>query len=360
MWWNNPGQGRVRPEPKFATWEKRIASKREIVATCSAATGVTRLIESLPHRSSLLILNYHRIGEASETPYDPELFSCTAAEFDWQVGYLASRFPIVTLHEALEIVHDGVKPARTVVLLTFDDGYRDNYDAAYPILRKHQASATFFLPTAFIGTGTLPWWDRIAYIVKRSTKRQIALSYPSQREFDLSPAHRDDSVVRILSMFRGQDTTDTERFIKELEQACESAGPSDAAERCFMNWEEAREMQNGGMCFGSHTHTHPILSKLSADQQFAELRTSRDILERELGGPVDTLAYPVGGRGEFGADTFDALRRAQYRTAFSFYSGINYAGDIQPFDVLRNGVDSETRPLFRLRTALRTATGHQF
>ncbi len=314
----------------------------------------------LPHRPSLLILNYHRIGDASETPYDPGLFSCTVSEFDWQVGYLKARFPIVNLREALEIVHNGVKPARTAILLTFDDGYRDNHDLAYPVLCKHQVSATFFLPTAFIGTGQLPWWDQIAYVVKNSRNQRIGLTYPSQQQFDLPPGGSRDSIMRILQAFRRPETRDTERFIAELEAACDSPRPSVAAERCFLNWDEARAMQKGGMYFGSHTHTHEMLGKLPFEQQLAQLRTSRDILERELDTTINTLAYPVGSRADFNSETVRALQRAQYRTAFSFYSGINYAGRIQPFDVLRVGVDSETRPLFRLRNALRCATGRDF
>jgi peptidoglycan/xylan/chitin deacetylase (PgdA/CDA1 family) len=115
-------------------------------------------------------------------------------------------------------------------------------------------------------------------------------------------------------------------------------------------------MQSNGMCFGSHTHTHEILGKLTYARQFEELSTSRAILEHELGGPIDTLAYPVGQPDTFTADTFKALGEANYSTAFSFYTGVNIPGAIAPFNVLRGGVDGEPRNIFRLRTALRAAT----
>ena len=111
------------------------------------------------------------------------------------------------------------------------------------------------------------------------------------------------------------------------------------------------------MCFGSHTHTHEILSKLSPARQVEELAVSREILERELGHPVDTIAYPVGKRWSTSADTLEALRQARYRTAFSFYAGINQPGTIEPYDVLRCGVNRESQAKFRLRLALRAATG---
>ncbi len=333
-----------------------MQGKKEMLAQAAAATGATRLVESLPHPPSLLILNYHRVGDALATPYDSGTFSCTTAEFDWQVQYLKRRFHIVTLDEAVAIVHGRTQPKSASVLLTFDDGYRDNYDEAFAVLRKHGVSATFFLPTAFVGTGKLPWWDVIAYLAKNSTADRITLTYPEPTDFDLSPANRANAIRSVLKLFKRPSVTDAERFIAGLEAACGCARPTASAERCFLTWEEAREMQAGGMCFGSHTHTHEILGKLPGLRQLEELVVSREILERELGRAIDTLAYPVGQPDTFSAETFQALRDARYSTAFSFYSGVNLPGKIAAFNVLRGGVDGEARSVFRLRTALRAAT----
>jgi peptidoglycan/xylan/chitin deacetylase (PgdA/CDA1 family) len=334
-----------------------MSSKRELLAQVADYSGFTRLTEAKSGPPLLLVLNYHRIGDAAQTPYDSGVFSCTVDELDWQMSYLKRHFPIVTLDQAADIVHGRSTPAKTAVLITFDDGYRDNYDGAFPVFAKHKVSASFFLPTSYIGTGDLPWWDKIAYIVKTSRESRIVLTYPDSAEFDLTPVHRARSIMDILKLFKRPATTDAERFISELEAACGSTRPAESAERCFLNWDEAREMQRGGMCFGSHTHSHEILGKLSLDRQTEELQTSRTILERELDRTVDTLAYPVGNPDTFSADTFTALRSTGYETAFSFYSGVNHPGHIQPFDVLRCSVDGVTRPLFRLRTALRAAMG---
>ena len=322
---------------------------------------MTRLVEALPTPPSLLILTYHRVGDAQKTPYDSGTFSCTTAELDRQVGYLKQRFPIVNLDQAVELVHDRATAARASVLLTFDDGYRDNYDEAFPVLRRNGVSATFFLPTAFVGTSLLPWWDTIAYIAKNSKRDRIALTYPPSpdsqpAEFDLTPANRTHAIVAILKLFKHSQTADAESFISQLEAACDCPRPTASAERCFLNWDEAREMQANGMCFGSHTHTHEIMGKLPYTRQLEELTTSRAILERELGRPIDTLAYPVGQPDSFSPDTFKALAAANYSSAFSFYRGINIPGTIAPFDVLRRGVDGESPAIFRLRIALRATT----
>jgi len=334
----------------------KFQGKRKLIARVGARTGVTRLVEALPRRPSLLILNYHRVGDAEKTPYDCGSFSCTAGEFEWQVGYLKRRFQIVDLDAAVEIVHGRTKPRRTSLLITFDDGYRDNYETAFPILRAHGVPASFFLPTAFIGTELLAWWDVIAGILKTSRNERVTIAYPKPAELDLTSPHRSQSIKTALKLFKLPAVTDTERFIRELESACGVERPAGGAERCFMNWDEAREMQAGGMAFGSHSHSHEILGKLPYASQLEQLTLSRRILERELGRSIFTLAYPVGQRESFNDETFQALAAARYTTAFSFYSGVNIPGKIRPYDVLRAGVEDEDRSSFRLRLALRAAT----
>jgi peptidoglycan/xylan/chitin deacetylase (PgdA/CDA1 family) len=334
-----------------------MPSKKEMLAQAAAFSGITRALDALPHRPSLLILNYHRIGDKELTPYDAGLFSCTGEEFDWQVGWLKSRFSILTLDQAADIIHGRGTPARTAVLLTFDDGYRDNFQVAFPILERHGVSATFFLPTAFVGTGKLPWWDEIAWMVKRSPRPSISIRYPVAATFELPAEGRGESVFEVLKVFKGAPSIDTERFLDELATAAGCPRPGDDSERCFLNFDEARAMQSAGMCFGSHTHTHEILGRLPYQRQVEELATSRGILESELRRNIDTLAYPVGKSGTFSEETFKALRETRYNTAFSFYSGINPLGSIEPYSVLRTGVDGESRDLFRLRASLYATAG---
>ena len=326
-----------------------MASKKQMLATFATYTGITRILESIPGRSSLLILNYHRVGDPRLTQYDSGTFSCTADELDWQLGWLKRRFPITTLPDALDIIHGRKKPSGTSVLITFDDGYHDNYLEAFPVLRRHGVSATFFLPTTFVGSHTLPWWDEIAYMVKLAPSTRLTLTYPKRIEYDLATGDRLAIVVAVLRVFKRAASVDTERFLNEISTATGIARPGDHAERCFLNWDEAREMQAAGMCFGSHTHTHEILGRLPYEKQVEELRISRQILEAELGGTINTLAYPRGKRSSFSEETFAALRATNYTTAFSFYSGLNLPDQINPLDVLREAVEMEGEHIFRLR-----------
>ena len=210
----------------------------------------------------------------------------------------SGNFTWRTVEETLAVADGGPLSAASV-LITFDDGYIDNYSEAFPVLRSHGVGAVFFLPTAFVGTNHIPWWDTIAYIVKHSCNGTIKLEYPMEASFDLNRNGVAVAIMKILRLYKGPKTTDQGRFLQELKTACGYFGSPSSSERCFMSWAEVREMQQAGMSFGGHTHSHEILSKLSAEQEREELRSSREILKKEIGCRTDTLAYPVGNRTTF-------------------------------------------------------------
>ncbi len=330
--------------------------KRELLAKLCSATGFTALVERAQKSRSVIVLNYHRIGDADATPYDPGVFSATADEFAWQIAYLKRQFEILRLEDLLAMVA-GEKAMRAGVLITFDDGYRDNYEIAFPILRAAGAQATFFLPTGFIGRRRLPWWDLIAYIVKHSRRPVIRMSYPYSAEFDLDRDGRRAAIVQVLQAYKHPEMKDHDRFIDDLLAGSDGKAPDGDTEPCFMTWEQAREMQAAGMAFGSHTHNHEVLSKLPIETQYEELKCSHEILERELNGPVESVAYPVGGRNAFSPDTQEMAKRSGYKIAFSFYGGFNTAGNVRPYDIQRFGVEQQSQPRFRLQMALGAVSG---
>ena len=344
-----------RPDASIKNMAARLRGKREAVARISARIGVTSAIEILPQRRRFVVLNYHRIGDASQTPYDSGVFTAGAEAFDLQITHLKRSFRMATLDEITEAA--GIRAPRGIsVLITFDDGYLDNYRVAFPILKSHGVQGVFFLPTAFVGTGRIPWWDVIAYILKHSRNRKIQLQYPEPANYDLDRQPVPDVVNVVLGACKRNEVR-ADRLIADLERACDCPRPLEGTDRCFLNWDEAREMKASGMAFGSHTHTHEILAKLPETRQLEELTVSREIMERELSCPVRTLAYPVGLPSTFSASTVDLARRAGYTAAFSFYGGTNTPGQIDPFNIRRLSLDDPSMPRLRLQTALHAVTG---
>jgi peptidoglycan/xylan/chitin deacetylase (PgdA/CDA1 family) len=321
------------------------------------SNGVWAVLERLPRRRSLIVLNYHRIGDAHNQPYDPGVFTATREEFSDQVDFLERRYDILNLDQAIQVVTDGPWPKRSAVLITFDDGYRDNFDEAFPILAKRGVPATFFLVSSMVGSSKPMWWDSLAWIVKNSRRRQFRLEYPSELVIDLDAIPVETAVRQVLHMFRIADQIDLDRYLEQLEAACDRPRP-ESGDRLFLGWDEAAKMLAGGMSIGSHSHTHRIMSRLSPRSQCEEALVSRQILSERLGCEIDAFAYPVGRQSAFSPVTMNAVRDAGYQIAFSFFGGVNRAGPINRFDLLRLDV-SVTRRLtqFRSRMAVAAALG---
>ena len=327
------------------------------MANVSRFSGLTRLVAALPQKPGLLVFNYHRIGDPSRTPYDAEVFSATADAFDAQVAFVKRHFHVATLEEAIDMVDKPAPRRGTSVLFTFDDGYLDNYESAFPILAAHGLQGVFFLPTSYIGTRRLAWWDEAAYVVKHSRKTKFRLPLP-ECEIDIGAQGVASAIARVLDVYRRQGQTASEAFLNLLREACDTARPNGDAPRCFMNWDEAAAMLRGGMAVGSHAHSHEILSRLSAEEQSRELAMSRAILEERLGTTVRALSYPVGLPHCFTRETRAAALNSGYRIAFSFYGGLNVPGRIDPYDTLRHSVAAGS-PIgrYQLQSALAAVTG---
>lgn len=321
-------------------------------------SGASFVIGKLPAYDSLLVLNYHRIGNAEEDPFDPELVNATADEFDEQIAYLKRHVSLITLDEAIAFVEGSAREARRRfrVLITFDDGYLDNYTLAFPVLRSHSVPAAFFLSTGIVGSCHIPWWDHVAYVMKSARQRRFTLHYPGELDVEIDARGIRKSVEDVLMLYKSPRNTDPARFLAEVKEAAKGDDPPQSLRR-FLNWEEAREMLAGGMAIGSHTHSHPVLSQLTPAQQGEELTRSRQLLKTHLDIHADALAYPVGFPDSFSHETRKCAEDAGYRVAFSYYGGINVPGNIPRYDVKRISVGYQSWERFRVQTNVCRFTG---
>ncbi len=331
--------------------------KAEVVSRGILWSGIVHLLSALPERDSLTILNYHRIGDAGADLFDPGVFSVTADEFADHIAYLKQHVSLIGLDEALRFVDGSVKEKRRArVLITLDDGYLDNFEIAFPILRSYGVQGVFFLVTGLIGSSAVPWWDHIAYLLKTARRRRFVLRYPVQYAVNIDRDGLDGALQAALRLYKRPDNGDPDRFIAELGEAAHADAVPTTIRR-FLSWEEAQKMIAGGMAIGSHTHSHHVLSQLQPDQQFVELSQSLKILRDHLGGDVNVLAYPVGAKTSFTKATEEAAKRAGYRAAFSFYGGTNLPGEASPYDLKRITVTHQSLIRTRVQCAFGNATG---
>jgi peptidoglycan/xylan/chitin deacetylase (PgdA/CDA1 family) len=239
------------------------------------------------------------------------------------------------------------------VAITFDDGYLDNYTTAFDILRANECTAAFFLISRYVGTSHIPWWDEIAYLVRNTKRQRITLQTPVPLPITLDP-DREAAIRVVLRHYKRPDNHSGDAFMAELRQQTECALPEPG--RRFLNWSEAQQMKNAGMDIGSHTCSHPILTQLPPEQQLWEMAQSKKEIEKNVGGTVTTLAYPVGTLGAFDKSTEQIASSLGYTMCFSFYGGINTPKSINPTNLLRSCANPDP-VLFRAETMLHATLG---
>lgn len=335
-------------------------SKRLLVARISDKAGTTEALLQLRRKTGshyLPVLTFHRVADVGpDYAFDEGVIGSTASEFSHQMEQLRRYFQPIGLDDLMAFMRGHALP-RNPVLVTFDDGYRDNRRVALPILQRHGIEALFFVTTDYVTRRRVFWWDRISYIVKRSQRPRVVLEYPERIELQLSTR---EGKLRgrgiLLRLVKSRLGLELERFLVDLAAAAGVEWDDDlerrSADELLMTWDDVRELRAAGMSVQSHTRTHRVLQTLTSDRLAHELLGSRVELERELDEPIHAISYPVGHTLAGRVDVRDALRAAGYKLGFTNATGAQSLPSIDPFDVRRICIGVHTPPaLFRAMLA---------
>ena len=214
---------------------RSISNKREFLARRLRDFGVLRLLERAGRRPGLLVVTHHRIGDLSANPYYDPVFSASPEGFREQIHYLRDNFRILTLDE----VDTGASLREPSVLITFDDGYCDNFETAFPILKDLGVPATFFIPTEFLENPGLPWWDHVAFVLKRTEESRVVLDWPSPMTIELGAGPRSHAIWSVISRYLDGTIGDEVRFRAHLEERSGVVVDSRVLGRkLFMTWDQ--------------------------------------------------------------------------------------------------------------------------
>lgn len=291
----------------------------------------SRFLKSIRVKDQLMIFNYHRIrNHETRFQFDYNVYGPTIERFEQEMKWLKKETRILSETELIDILYNNKKVKDVCSMVTFDDGYRDNYDLAFPVLKHLNVPASFFIPTQYIEERILGWWDITAYII-----RQSKLKFTSFRGKKFNLSNRENIITLLIAHLK-ETEEDVELFIKDLSLAFDVEIPSNEIQgRELMTWEQIKEMSENGMSIGSHTHDHKILSKQNAAVMKAQIKLSKNILEQKLGKEIDSIAYPVGGYDHFNQDAKEISRELGFKLGFSFLTGVNRFPEIDLFDVKR-------------------------
>jgi peptidoglycan/xylan/chitin deacetylase (PgdA/CDA1 family) len=350
-----------------------IPNKRECLARALEGLGVIGLLERVSAMCwpGLIVLTYHRITEPGTNPFYDPVISATPESFRTQVKWLQDHVQLLTFTELLARVESGLRWREPAVFLTFDDGYRDNFDVAVPILRAWNVPAMFFIPTAFLDSPTLPWWDYVAYVIKQTKVPRLQLDQTVGADnelpttvIDLETTPQIDAIRTVIRTLLNETITDVKWFLMQLSEFAEVEVDCDRlGSDLFMTWEQVQTLANvdKSLMVGAHGHNHHKLAGLNEELQRRELAESKHILEHRLGCDVAALAYPYGWTGTYTARTKTLAAGVGYRLAFTSQEGVNQPNRLDPYEVSRLGVGMADSPtLLRGRVALHATFGASF
>jgi peptidoglycan/xylan/chitin deacetylase (PgdA/CDA1 family) len=299
-------------------------------------------------RPAFPILTYHRVNDDA----DDFLPAISTKVFERHMVYVASAYRVMPLDEMVQRARKGSLP-RNSLALTFDDGYRDNLTHAAPILHRHGLPATVFLATGLIGTGVMSWFDRLAVALKLTRMRTVRTPWGETLVLR-------DRTARLAALERAQNhlkTLGDDDLQRALDHLLETLDVPDAAapKNLMLDWADARALRGLGFDVGGHTVSHVILSRVSDERAWAEIRGSSSAIEAGLGSRPTAFAYPNGRAQDYTASTIDLVRKAGFAWAVTTRFGLNTV-QTPAYELRRGGPWEPDVATFALKLAVYRAT----
>jgi peptidoglycan/xylan/chitin deacetylase (PgdA/CDA1 family) len=292
-------------------------------------------------KREFIVLMYHRACEDKRFCTREGDSKRQVQNFEDQIRYLSQNRDVISFEELEEYYEKPEKFSRKTVLITFDDGYEDNYTAAYPILNKFKMPATIFLTTGHIGKNKLFWWDAVSYIIKETKVKKVRIK--GLGAFSL--ASKEGVIQQLHERLKKVNEGDRTRMIKELGEKLRVGIPEMTG--LFLSWNQVREMKRNNISFGAHTVNHTILARVHLQNAKDEIMGSKIKIEKELKSKVSYFAYPNGGVGDMSKQIDDFLREEGFQFALSTIYGLNKPGS---FRLKRIGIEPEDDlRLFRIK-----------
>ncbi len=261
-------------------------------------------IAALHYSGIASILMFHRVLDAP-----PPVRIGMASQLDITTAFLtdvvlhlrAKGYSIISLPELIARLRRPSISSAKCTVLTFDDGYAEIHDLAFPVLKALAAPFTLFLATGYPDRTLLPWW----YVLERFLQEQSAICIPGKPEAVAlaSRADRERAYLMMADLFDRCASP-----AEEVELARRVFG-SDRVEQAFaempISWEQVTALADDELVtIGAHTKTHPRLNQLSNERALLEMVESKRIIESRLKKAVEHFAYPYGSAAEVGRREF--------------------------------------------------------
>jgi peptidoglycan/xylan/chitin deacetylase (PgdA/CDA1 family) len=315
-------------------------------------------------KGKVIILAYHRILPENALRQNGAVQAGMYVHrdvFERQVLFLKKFFSVLSFGDLLNHWRGkSLDPEKRYCVITFDDGWLDNYLHAFPILRRLEVPATIFLPTSLIGTDQWFWPDKLMYLLNRcfdprvresdqESIRCLMTRYPWLPSLDRGKADTET----IIEACKDQTSETIQNFLDAASGVFGFEFPKD---RVLVDWREVEEMSRYGISFGSHSCTHKILTAIPIVDVEKELVWSLQALRTKSLNMLPVVAYP---NGNYNRDIIERVKAAGFVAAVTTRFGFEGCSSTDLFQLKRVGVHhdiSATLPLF----SFHIAGGNQF
>jgi len=282
-------------------------------------SGVNRYFR-FKNRDKPIVLTYH--GVLQEIPADQPDYEyrnfVTVRQFENQISFLLKTFKPLKASD----FYNGNSNLSGGFLITFDDGFRNNFSYAVPILQKYGLQAVFFITTEFIGSREFLWTEQVTRMIQKTNKQVLEVELDKKYSLKLSSIPDKENASQIIRKYlKNQPPLKRNKILEQMKSQLNDVeltiNREDEERYLFMSWEEVGEMTNSGQMVGSHTHTHSILSTLNEEESLQELKLSKEAIESHTNKPCLVMSYPNGEKNDYSALQKKQLKALGYECAFT-------------------------------------------
>jgi peptidoglycan/xylan/chitin deacetylase (PgdA/CDA1 family) len=277
------------------------------------------------------ILVYHRFGPGAGDKKRMGLDTLHK-----QIDIIKKKCNPISLSHLYKSVTSGEPLPKNAVIITVDDGYEDFFQYAFPLFEAYRIPATLFITSDFVDRTTWLWPDMIDYAVMNTSSQKINLTIGNRScHYDLNtPEQRHLAWSDLADHALSLTDTSCRSFIKTLAGELKVSLPDIPPEKySAMSWEQVRIARRAGVEIGSHTCTHPRLTRVDNQQLEDELIRSKKKIEHEIEESVSAFCYPFGRPSDIDPHIKHAVEAAGYRYATSCYYDLDLSLD--PYEIKR-------------------------
>ena len=326
------------------------------------ALGLLQLWQHLVMRRRAVVLMYHRVltsEERGRTGAHPGIV-VDRETFARQMAVLKRRFVVLSLEEFADRMERNIPFDDSSCLITFDDGWRDNFTHALPILQRHGLPALVFLPVNFIGGRRLFWQEALTHLTIRAVMqareeprrcgrlRERLAAVHLDSVLDLPDEDPRPAIIEAVRRQKGLAASVIDATLAGLAGELGIRRDEIDGTDGFLDWEQIEVMSRHGIMFGGHGAEHRLLTEVSTNEARDEICMAKDVIDGHLKERVPTFSYP---NGNWSSDVVDLVKESGYRFAFTTRRGLVSCEDDR-FMVRRMNIHEDmtnSKPMFLAR-----------